>query len=123
MFFRPFYYEKRQNYLKGGADMDESICMGRVVRTLRRERQLSQFDVAYRAEINLSYYCKIERGEANPSFRILTSLLRTLSVSPVRFFEMIALEQQYFLLYPRLHEDDLADMTQLEPEGEPVLQR
>ena len=103
--------------------MDESICMGRVVRTLRRERQLSQFDVAYRAEINLSYYCKIERGEANPSFRILTSLLRTLSVSPVRFFEMIALEQQYFLLYPRLHEDDLADTTQLEPEGEPVLQR
>ena len=103
--------------------MDESICMGRVVRTLRRERQLSQFDIAYRADINLSYYCKIERGEANPSFRILTSLLRTLSVSPVRFFEMIALEQQYFLLYPRLHEDDYTDVSQLESEDEPVLHR
>ena len=91
--------------------MEESICMGRVVRSLRRERHLSQFDVAYRAGINLSYYCKIERGEANPSYRIIMILLRTLSVSPVRFFEMIALEQQYFLLYPRLHEDDLADVS------------
>lgn len=103
--------------------MDESICMGRVVRTLRRERQLSQFDVAYRAEINLSYYCKIERGEANPSFRILTSLLRTLSVSPVRFFEMIALEQQFFLLYPRLSEDDFGEIERVSADNAPVLQR
>lgn len=78
--------------------MDESVIIGKVIRTLRREKGLSQFAVASRSGINLSYYCKLEGGQANPSIRVIFAVTHTLGVSPAQFIELISLEMQYFLI-------------------------
>ncbi|MBO4651139.1 MAG: helix-turn-helix transcriptional regulator [Clostridiales bacterium] len=78
--------------------MDESKVIGNAIRTIRREKELSQFSVAQRSGINLSYYCKLERGEANPSIRKLHAILRALGVSPVQFCELVVLESEYLLV-------------------------
>ena len=47
--------------------------------------------------VNLSYYCKLERGEANPSIRKLYAILKALGVSPVQFTELVVLQSEYLL--------------------------
>ena len=78
--------------------MDELIIMGQVIRSLRKKNDLSQFSVAQRSGINLSYYCRIEGGKANPTVRMLYLILRTLGVSPVQFIELVSLEMHYLLI-------------------------
>lgn len=78
--------------------MDESKVIGNAIKTIRREKELSQFSVAQRSGVNLSYYCKVERGEANPSIRKLNAILRALGVSPVQFSELVVLETEYLLV-------------------------
>jgi transcriptional regulator with XRE-family HTH domain len=78
--------------------MDELIILGRVLRNLRLERNMSQFMVAQRSGVNLSYYCKVEHGRTNPSVRVIYAILRSLGVSPVQFTEMLALEKHYLLV-------------------------
>ena len=78
--------------------MDETIVIGRVIRNVRREKGLSQFHVASRSGINLSYYCKLEGGQANPSIRVIFAVTHALGISPAQFLELIALETQYFLV-------------------------
>ena len=78
--------------MKGGIIMDEAIVIGRVIRRLRREKGLSQFAVASRSGINLSYYCKLEGGKTNPTIRVIYAVTQTLGVSLVRFSELITLE-------------------------------
>ncbi|MBQ5967831.1 MAG: helix-turn-helix transcriptional regulator [Clostridiales bacterium] len=77
--------------------MDESKVIGNAIRTLRKEKELSQFCVAQRSGVNLSYYCKLERGEANPSIRKLYAILKALGVSPVQFTELVVLQSEYLL--------------------------
>lgn len=79
--------------------MDDFIFVGRVIRMLRREKEFSQFDVAYRSDMNLSYFCRLERGEANPSLRKLYDVFRVLEVTAPHFFELVQLEKQYFLVH------------------------
>lgn len=95
--------------------MDDYICMGRVFRMLRREKEFSQFDVAYRSEINLSYYCRMERGEANPSLKKISAVLKTLGVPPVRFVEMVTLEMQCYLVQPQTEPELEAEEESLQP--------
>ena len=78
--------------------MDESRVIGTVIRKVRKEKELSQFVVASRSGVNLSYYCRIERGEANPTVRVLYSITRVLGISPVQFSELVVLEMQYLLI-------------------------
>ncbi|MBO4928048.1 MAG: helix-turn-helix transcriptional regulator [Clostridiales bacterium] len=80
--------------------MDESVILGRVVRALRLEKEMSQFEVCTRSGLNLSYYCKIERGEANPSVKKLYAILRALDVSPIQFIDLTMLELEFFLIQP-----------------------
>ena len=78
--------------------MNELIIIGRVLKNLRIKKEMSQFAVASRSGINLSYYCKVEHGRTNPSVRVIYAILRSLGVSPVQFTEMLALEKHYLLV-------------------------
>ena len=100
--------------------MDDYVCIGRIFRMLRREQELSQFDVAYRSEINLSYYCKMERGEANPSLRKINAVLKTLSISPIRFAELYTIQKQCFLVAPQ-HENESASSETFENDVQDLL--
>ncbi len=47
----------------------------------RRERQkLTQAEVAAKASISINYYARIERGEENPTFEILQSIMKALKM-------------------------------------------
>lgn len=56
--------------------------MGANVRRLRKERGLTQEELAHSAEIDLTYLGGIERGRRNPSVLVLARLSVVLNVRP-----------------------------------------
>jgi ribosome-binding protein aMBF1 (putative translation factor) len=55
-------------------------ALGRAVRELRARRDLSQEELGYRSSLHRNYVGTIERGEINPTFRVLLKLSRGLSI-------------------------------------------
>ncbi len=53
---------------------------GRAVRYLRARRELSQERLGERAGLHRNYVGAIERGEINPTFRVMLKLTRGLDV-------------------------------------------
>ena len=56
------------------------IAVGNRIRDLRKERKISQEDLANEAEIPLSQIGRIERGETNPTISTLYVLAMALEV-------------------------------------------
>jgi transcriptional regulator with XRE-family HTH domain len=54
-------------------------ALGRAVRIMRATRGLSQEELGYRARLHRNYIGAIERGEINPTFRVLLKLERGLA--------------------------------------------
>ena len=54
--------------------------LGGNVRRLRRERNFSQEELAFQAEIDRTYVSQIERGVINPSLLVLWRVARVLGV-------------------------------------------
>jgi len=52
--------------------------IGENIRTLRKERGLSQEQLALRADINTSYMGQVERGEKNPTIDVLSKIAMAL---------------------------------------------
>jgi len=62
--------------------MDVVRLLGRNVRRLRKQRGLSQEDLAHEADMKRSYVSDLERGTRNPSVRALGRLAAALAVKP-----------------------------------------
>jgi len=60
---------------------DWRAIFGRNVRRVRRQRGLTQEDVAFEAEIDLTYMGAIERGKRNPSLLVMGRIAEALSIS------------------------------------------
>ncbi len=58
----------------------EHIALGRAVRELRARRGLSQEQLGFRCDLHRNYVGAIERGEINPTFRVLLKLERGLKL-------------------------------------------
>ena len=58
----------------------EHIALGRAVRELRARRGLSQEQLGFRCDLHRNYVGAIERGEINPTFRVLLKLAAGLRV-------------------------------------------
>jgi len=58
----------------------EHARLGRAVRELRARRGLSQEELGYRSGLHRNYVGAIERGEINPTFRVLLKLERGLAL-------------------------------------------
>lgn len=58
----------------------EHARLGRAVRELRARRGLSQEELGNRAGLHRNYVGAIERGEINPTFRVLLKLERGLQL-------------------------------------------
>ena len=56
------------------------IELGEKLRKAREKAGLLQADVAAQAEINVSYYAQIERGEVNLSYDKLQSIIKVLKI-------------------------------------------
>ncbi|MDP3632508.1 helix-turn-helix domain-containing protein [Phenylobacterium sp.] len=66
--------------------MDWRAIVGRKVRRLRLARGLTQEQLAFEAQLDLTYVGGIERGRRNPSLLVLVRLAGSLGVAPVELF-------------------------------------
>jgi transcriptional regulator with XRE-family HTH domain len=55
--------------------------LGKNVRRLRQQRAMSQEQLAFDAEIDLTYLGGIERGKRNPSLLVMARIAEALSVN------------------------------------------
>lgn len=55
---------------------------GKRVREIRKERGLSQVELAAKVGIDRSYMGFLERGERNPSLEVIAKIAEALSVTP-----------------------------------------
>lgn len=60
---------------------DDLVALGREVRRLRKERGLSQEELADRSGLHTNYIGGIERGERNVGVKALFKIARGLNVS------------------------------------------
>lgn len=54
--------------------------LGDKLRKVREKKDLTQQELAERADINVNYYARIERGEVNFSIDILRKIVKALGV-------------------------------------------
>lgn len=57
-------------------------ALGRAVKALRKERGLTQAEVAEKMEVPATYLSDIERGIRNPSWTTILALAKALGVKP-----------------------------------------
>jgi len=54
--------------------------LGERIRKAREDAKLTQLEVAAKAELDVNYYARIERGIANPSYEKLHSIMTALNI-------------------------------------------
>jgi len=59
---------------------EHSILLGRRIRTLRTAKGLTQQELGNRADVDYKFIGEIERGNMNPSFKVLVKIAKTLDV-------------------------------------------
>lgn len=59
---------------------------GERLKKLRKERGLSQEEIALRADITTSYYGQLERGQANPSVSLLEKICAVMNIQIADIF-------------------------------------
>ena len=62
------------------AMQDWRSILGRNVKRLRQQRKLTQEQLAFEAEIDLTYVGGIERGKRNPSLLVMVRISKALGV-------------------------------------------
>lgn len=66
--------------------MNEAILFGRLLRATRKTHNLSLGKLAEMAGTDAKHLGRIERGEKQPSFKLIISLANAIPVSPSVFF-------------------------------------
>ena len=66
--------------------MDIKLKIGQRIRELRKELNISQEALAYKAEVDRTYVTDIENGRRNVSLEILERLIKALNVTISDFF-------------------------------------
>ncbi len=67
------------------SDIRELLALN--LRRLRRERSLTQSDLAFRAEVNRSYISELENAKYSATVEMLGKLARALNVVPSALLE------------------------------------
>jgi transcriptional regulator with XRE-family HTH domain len=62
------------------AMQDRRAIVGKNVRRLRKQRGMTQEELAFESEIDLTYVGGIERGKRNPSLLVMARIAEVLSV-------------------------------------------
>ena len=67
--------------------MDVRIRVGRNIQAFRRERRLTQEELAHKAEVHQTYLSGVEGGKRNASVLVLNRIAEALGVDIARVFE------------------------------------
>jgi transcriptional regulator with XRE-family HTH domain len=62
------------------AMQDWRLILGRNVKRFRQQKKLTQEQLAFEAEIDLTYVGGIERGKRNPSLLVMARIAKALGV-------------------------------------------
>ena len=73
---------------KPGPHSRQHDALGRAVRETRARRGLSQEDLGTAAGLHRNYIGAIERGEINPTFRVMLKLAHGLDVVPSELIKL-----------------------------------
>lgn len=68
--------------------MDPGDAFGKVLRVVRKEAGMTQEELAHAAKVDRTFVSMIERGERQPTVRVLFKLADALNTSPVRLVEL-----------------------------------
>lgn len=68
--------------------MDPGLAFGKVLRAVRKEVGLTQEQLALAAEIDRTFVSLIERGERQPTVRIIFKLAAALHVPPSQLIQL-----------------------------------
>jgi transcriptional regulator with XRE-family HTH domain len=63
------------------AMQDWRLILGKNVKRLRQQKKLTQEQLAFEAEIDLTYEGGIERGKRNPSLLVMARIAKALGVN------------------------------------------
>lgn len=63
-----------------------TVKIAKRLRAVRIERNLTQAQVADKADLNTNYYAKIERGEIRPSIATYEKLAKVLKITSSELF-------------------------------------
>lgn len=63
--------------------------LGQRIRELRKEKGMTQEDLAFKVEVDRSYMGFVERGEKNPTFKTIIKVAQSLKVSLSELFKSI----------------------------------
>jgi transcriptional regulator with XRE-family HTH domain len=58
-------------------------ALGEKLRKAREEAKMTQLDVATAAGVHVNFYARMERGEENPSFEKLRSIMKALNIKSI----------------------------------------
>lgn len=62
------------------SEEDARKVLGETLRKAREVAKLTQAQVAEQAGVHVNYYARMERGEENPSFEKLQSIMKVLGI-------------------------------------------
>lgn len=65
----------------------QRITLGKTVKRLRKDRDLTQEELADRSKMNVSYLAKIENGYVNTTIRYLFKIAKGLKIKVKDLFE------------------------------------
>jgi len=66
--------------------METHILLGRRIRSLRKAKGLTQQQLGEQADLNYKYLGAVERGEENPSVKVLERIATALKVELIDLF-------------------------------------
>ncbi|BDI16153.1 hypothetical protein ANSO36C_19550 [Nostoc cf. commune SO-36] len=83
----------RQHYVVNKkSELDINQRFGKAIRRRRREMDLSQEELAERAQLHRTYISSIERGQRNPSLENIEKLAKALNISISALFAEYGIE-------------------------------
>ena len=71
--------------------MTVEMALAKILKRLRRERNISQEQLAVKSSINRSYVSQIERGLGNPTLSVMLRIAQALDIT---FAELASLIEQ-----------------------------
>lgn len=78
--------------------MDIQKELGKRICFLRKQRKMSQEDLALEANVNRNYLCDLENGRRNPSLAIINKICKALRVPISYLFKGIGENNNFFTI-------------------------
>jgi transcriptional regulator with XRE-family HTH domain len=78
-----------KNPSKGSENKSVDELFGQVLREIRRERGLSQEDLAFESGYHRTYISLLERGKKSPSLKTIFQLAKALNIEPSEIIDRI----------------------------------